>query len=83
MFQFNKSRLSNFDTSQVTNMNGMFFNCRSFTSLDLRKATFDKVTDYGNMFYYTTSTINIITKDATTKAWLEDKLGGSGTVVIA
>ena len=31
----------------------------------------------------TSFTINIITKDATTKAWLEDKLGGKGTVVIA
>ena len=35
------------------------------------------------MFYDTSSTINIITKDATTKSWLEDKLGGKGTVVIA
>ena len=75
--------VSNFDTSKVTTMERMFSNCSSLKNLDFRNATFDKVTDYGNMFYYTPSTINIITKDATTKSWLEDKLGGSGTVVIA
>ena len=75
--------VSNFDTSQVTNMSAMFYDCSRLTSLDFRKATFDKVTSYSNMFYSVPSTINIITKDATTKSWLEDKLGGSGTVVIA
>ena len=75
--------LSNFNTSQVTNMTNMFCLCRSLTSLDFRNATFDKVTSYTNMFGSNPSTINIITKDATTKSWLEDKLGGSGTVVIA
>ena len=75
--------LSNFDTSQVTNMGNMFGYCERLTSLDFRKATFDKVTSYNYMFSYTLPTINIITKDATTKSWLEDKLGGSGTVVIA
>ena len=75
--------VSNFNTSQVTNMNYMFEYCSKLTSLDFRKATFDKVTSYKNMFYDTSSTINIITKDATTKSWLENKLGGKGTVVIA
>ena len=75
--------VSNFDTSNVTNMKAMFYKCGRLTSLDFRKATFDKVTSYDNMFKSTSSTINIITKDATTKAWLEDKLGGKGTVVIA
>ena len=75
--------VSNFDTTQVTSMAFMFENCSKLTSLDFRKATFDKVTSYKNMFYATPSTINIITKDATTKSWLEDKLGGKGTVVIA
>ena len=64
-------------------MSDMFYDCSRLTSLDFRKATFDKVTSYSNMFYSVPSTINIITKDATTKSWLEDKLGGSGTVVIA
>ena len=75
--------VSKFDTSQVTNMNYMFLRCEQLTSLDLRNATFDKVTSYGGMFYGISSTINIITKDATTKSWLENKLGGKGTVVIA
>ena len=77
--------VSNFDTSKVKNMEQMFSYCKSLTSLDFRKATFDKVTSYSNMFYDNSSTINIniITKDATTKSWLEDKLGGKGTVTIA
>ena len=75
--------VSNFDTSQVTNMSDMFYDCSRLTSLDFRKATFDKVTSYTEMFNNTLSTINIITKDATTKSWLEDKLGGNGTVTIA
>ena len=75
--------VSNFDTSQVTDMRAMFSSCSRLTNLDFRKATFEKVTSYINMFNSVPSTINIITKDATTKAWLENKLGGSGTVVIA
>ena len=75
--------VSKFDTSKVTNMHCMFLGCRSLTNLDFRKATFDKVNIYDSMFARTSSNINIITKDATTKSWLEDKLGGSGTVVIA
>ena len=75
--------VSNFDTSKVTSMGEMFYDCRGLTSLDFRKATFDKVTSYTEMFNNTLSTINIITKDATTKSWLEDKLGGNGTVTIA
>ena len=75
--------VSKFDTSNVTNMSYMFAGCNKLTSLDFRKATFDKVTSYNNMFNNTSSTINIITKDATTKSWLEDKLGGKGTVTIA
>ena len=75
--------VSNFDTSNVTNMGNMFYNCTRLTSLDFRNATFEKVTSYNNMFNGVPSTINIITKDATTKSWLENKLGGKGTVVIA
>ena len=64
-------------------MSYMFNGCSKLASLDFRKATFDKVTSYSNMFYSVPSTINIITKDATTKSWLEDKLGGKGNVTIA
>ena len=75
--------LSNFDTSKVTDMRRMFSSCDNLTNLDFRKATFDKVNSYKYMFDGIPSTINIITKDATTKSWLEDKLGGNGTVTIA
>ena len=75
--------LSNFDTSKVTDMGDMFSSCDNLTNLDFRKATFDKVNSYDSMFGSIPSTINIITKDATTKSWLEDKLGGKGTVTIA
>ena len=75
--------VSSFNTSIVTNMREMFSSCSRLTGLDFRKATFDKVTSYTNMFGSTPTTINIITKDATTKSWLEDKLGGKGTVTIA
>jgi hypothetical protein len=64
-------------------MSRMFYICSSLKNLDFRNAAFDKVTNYGDMFIGISSNINIITKDATTKSWLEDKLGGSGTVVIA
>ena len=82
-FSLKSLDLSSFDTSQVTDMSGMFSGCRKLTSLDFRKATFEKVTSYINMFNGTPSTINIITKDATTKAWLEDKLLSKATVTIA
>ena len=36
--------LSNFDTSLVTNMGSMFYNCKALTKLDIRNFTFDKVT---------------------------------------
>ena len=75
--------VSNFDTSKVTSMDSMFSGCSKLTSLDFKNATFDKVTNYTGMFSGVPSTINIITKDATTKSWLEDKLGGKGTVTIA
>ena len=75
--------LNNSNTSKVTNMSYMFDGCKFLINLDLINATFDKVTFYNNMFNSVPSTINIITKDVTTKSWLEDKLGGKGTIVIA
>ena len=75
--------VSNFDTLKVTNMSYMLDGCKFLINLGLRNATFDKVTSYDNMFNSVPSTINIITKDETTKSWLEDKLGGNGTVTIA
>ena len=75
--------LSSFDTQNLTNTYSMFIACESLTNLDFRNATFDKVTNYTDMFDRVPSTINIITKDETTKSWLEDKLSSKGTVTIA
>lgn len=78
--------LSSFDTSKVTEMSYMFEKCEHLTSLDFRNATFDAILPncFYRVFTDVPSTINIITKDATTKTWLEDKLGsGNGTVTIA
>lgn len=61
----------------------MFIYCSSLTNLDFRNTTFDKVTSYTGMFSSVPSTINIITKDETTKSWLEDKLSSKGMVTIA
>ena len=42
--------LSNFDTSNVTNMTSMFNNCRALTSLDVSNFNTSKVTDMSSMF---------------------------------
>ena len=42
--------LSNFDTSDVTNMNGMFMGCTSLTSIDVNNFNTSKVTDMAFMF---------------------------------
>ena len=42
--------LSNFDTSQVTDMNAMFFHCRELISLNLLNFDTSHVTDIGYMF---------------------------------
>ena len=43
--------LSNFDTSNYTNMSSMFSNCFSLTSLDLSSFNTTNVTNMDNMFY--------------------------------
>ena len=43
--------LSNVDTSNVTSMQGMFYNCESLTSLDLSSFDTSKVKDMSWMFY--------------------------------
>ena len=81
--------LSSFNTSEVTDMSRMFYSGHAeipvaLEVLDLRNATFENVTKYDGMFLFShANNLKVITKDATTKAWLEDKLGGKGTVVIA
>jgi surface protein len=43
--------LSNFDTSNVTDMAGMFAGCTDLTTLNIRKFNTSKVTDMTSMFY--------------------------------
>ena len=47
--------LSAIDTSEVTNMGGMFDECSSLTILDVSKFDTSKVTDMSGMFYYCSS----------------------------
>ena len=76
--------LSSFDTSQVTDMTRMFDSCSSLTSLDLRNAIFTSTKVPYVMFRNVPSTIQIIVKDNTAQAWIQDRLGsGKGTVIIA
>lgn len=79
---FSDVDLSSFDTSQATNMTYMFKACDSLTYLDFRLVTFDKVTSCDRMFH-TSFVGKIITKDETTKNWLEDKVADKETVVLA
>ena len=44
--------LSALDTSEVTNMSGMFQRCSSLTSLDVSKFDTSQVTDMGSMFFH-------------------------------
>ncbi len=71
------------NTSVVTSMDSMFYYDISLTSINFKNADFSNVTSYGDMFFNMTSLQKVIAKDATAKAWLEDKLGGKGTVTIA
>ena len=78
--------LSSFDTSQVTWMWQMFNNCSSLVKLDLRNAIFTSVNDYNTMFGNVPSTIQVIVKDSTAQAWIQERLdeeGNAGTVIIA
>ena len=43
--------LQSLNTSEVTDMSGMFYGCSVLTSLDLRNFNTEKVTDMSNMFF--------------------------------
>ena len=51
--------ISGLDTSQVTNMNSMFFGCSSLTSLDVSGFATSQVTDMYGMFYSCSSLANL------------------------
>ena len=58
--------LSNFNTSKVTNMYGMFWSCSSLTTLYLSNFDTSKVTDINTMFRYCSSLTDVyITVEAT------------------
>ena len=62
--------LSNFNTSNVTNMYGMFYSCYKLIHVDLRSFDFTKVTNYSSMFGGVPNNCEIIVKDDTAKEWI-------------
>lgn len=79
---FNTLDLSSFDTSNVTNMNYMFAYAYNLTSIKLNNATFESVVNSDYMFDMVPSNVYVVTKDDTTRSWLQGKLGsGNGTIV--
>ena len=60
---FNKLKTINnlvlFNTGNVTSMQSMFYNCSSFTSIDLSSLKTSKVTDMSSMFYNCNSLLNL------------------------
>lgn len=50
---------SNFNTSDVTNMDGMFYGCSSLKNLDLSNFNTSKVTNMGSMFNNCSSLVNL------------------------
>lgn len=65
--------LSNFDTPLLKEISSMFLGCRNLRFLDIRKMTFDLVTQYANAFNSVPTDCEIIVKSDTEKAWLQDK----------
>ncbi len=51
--------LSNWNTSNVTDMSSMFYNCKSLTNIDLSSWNTSNVTDMSSMFYNCSSLTNI------------------------
>ena len=51
--------LENFDTSQVTDMSYMFFNCMELTNLDVSHFDTPQVTDMSHMFFYCMELTNL------------------------
>ena len=64
-FSLTKINLSNFNTHNVTNMSGMFFECYSLTNINLFNFNTQNVTNMSYMFFgcYELKKNNIITKE--------------------
>ena len=67
-----KIDLSRFDTSNVTNMNSMFFDCRALTGLDISNFNTINVINWNYMFSNIPVTVQITTNQST-KDWILDK----------
>lgn len=63
--------LSNFNTSKVTDMSNMFYQCSKLTKLDIRNFDFTNVKTYSNVFASVPTNCLIIVKDDTAKAWVK------------
>ena len=74
--------LSNFDTSNVTSISGMFAYTQ-LTKIDLRKADFSNVINYGYVFDRIPTNVTIYVKDSAQKAWLEEKFTNLTGITIA
>ena len=55
--------LSNFNSSEVTNMEYMFYECSSLNSLNLSNFNTKNVTNMSNMFLYINKSCNLICND--------------------
>ena len=65
--------LSQFYTPNVTNVSSMFASCSNLTHLDIRNFDFSNVTNHKNFLRYMSTDCEIIVKDATQKAWINEK----------
>ena len=76
--------LSNFDTSNVTDMGSMFYGCSSLTSLNVSSFDMSNVTNTTGMFGGCTNLQTIYVKDQTTKTKIESSYNfpTTATVVI-
>lgn len=80
------NNLNLLDTSKVTNMVGMFYQCAKLTSLNLSNAVFNQVEYYADMLTETNANITIYVKDIDAETFinarLEDTNITTGTVTI-
>ena len=65
--------LSSFDTSNVTAMSFIFYQCTKLKKIDMRNFTFDKVTSANVMFSGIPNDCLIIVKGEIEKQWITSK----------
>jgi len=62
--------ITKFNTSKVTAMDSMFYNCSSLASLDLGKFDTSRVNSMSEMFYEMPNNSKIYTTSQSTKDWI-------------